>query len=553
MDEKKAKALEKKLAKGPGKKAKAQNKRIGGLSLHKRAASSTRSYGAGFPAVHPVGVSPLPSGTPERTKGIGGKSQLHVKKKSGSVTSGGGVTQSPSVTSRRLSLSAKFKSGVSKKKKSNGDLEESLDVSTLQLLRDQRVKVFAVELSTLLDRERDALGLLARTRGEGALVSDSRVPSEFKSGQRRHCIPFIVRQTATYLRDTGGIKQAGLFRLCGKFSDMTAVQEAVDDGMALSEEDLAKLDTHTVGDLFKTFLRLLPHSIIPRVFFDHYMASTAVFEDATERLAFLASLTLALPADNWELVKFLCEFFSEVAANSSTNQMGTANLAIIFAPALFGDSNSNDQQAVLREVKMTAAVTSTLIDNYEDVFMSAAEPAAVMVAKESHNGEHFSFFKGEQLVVSMKEDSDDEMLPVALVGGRLVRNVPRSVIEKKCTPHEIMFATRSYDMPSGRDESNSGHLKAWEASTPIPTRAATVAVGPGAAQVARAVSSTPSSPTLSARTRCLSPVLPRKTPTPPPRGGTTPNPLRHRSKSFESKGSAKLSRKGSKSPKRIDY
>mmetsp|Transcript_4516 Transcript_4516/g.15877 ORF Transcript_4516/g.15877 Transcript_4516/m.15877 type:complete len:653 (-) Transcript_4516:86-2044(-) len=517
MDDKMlSKALEKQLAKGPAartssaKKAKGDKRRLGSLSLHKRSASSNKSYGAGFPVVMPVGVSPVGgrAKSPIMARRSGSKSPHTPKRKGGMGGSGGekekekGSGSGGSGHSRRLSLSAKFKSSVSKRKKSTPDADDFLDVSRLKLLRDQRVKVFGIELTTLLDRERDALGLLDRGRGGGALESDSRVPEKFKSGQSRHCIPFIVRQTVSHLRSTGGIKEAGLFRLCGKFSDMTSVQEAVDDGLALRDEDLEKLDTHTVGDLFKTFLRLLPHSIVPRVFFNHYMASTSAFEDIAERVQFLSALTLALPSDNWQLVRFLCGFFNEVAANSATNQMGAANLAIIFAPALFGDSNSNDSQVVVREMQLTAAVAQVLIEHYEEIFAGSAEPAAVMVAKESCNGENFSFFKGEQLVVSLRgaEEEESSVIPMALVGGKVVRNLPRSVVDEKCQPHEIMFATRSYDMPGTAESSPScSRTVEWGADAPKPARAATVAVGAAAVAKSPASASASVLPTMPKR------------------------------------------------------
>lgn len=118
----------------------------------------------------------------------------------------------------------------------------------------------------------------------------------------------------------------------------------------------------------KTFLRLLPHPLIPvEDFFAHFLASTQIVRE-DYRLAFLGSLVKILPIERQALLVYLCEFFFEIINHSSENKMGSSNLSIIFAPSFFGQSITTDSLRIIEEAKATSRIMQTLIENYPTIF-----------------------------------------------------------------------------------------------------------------------------------------------------------------------------------------
>ena len=136
---------------------------------------------------------------------------------------------------------------------------------------------------------------------------------------------------------------------------------------------MLELDAHTVGDVLKLFLRLLPHPLIPvEEFFGHFLTATQI-ENKQYHYAFLGSLVKSLPLERRELLSYLCKFFFKIVNHSTENMMGASNLSIIFAPAFFGQSLTTDSSRILAETKATSSITQTLIENYPDIFQVCRE------------------------------------------------------------------------------------------------------------------------------------------------------------------------------------
>lgn len=128
------------------------------------------------------------------------------------------------------------------------------------------------------------------------------------------------------------------------------------------------LDAHTVGDILKTFLRLLPHPLIPvEDFYAHFLVATKL-EERKQYISYLGSLIQILPVDRRALLDYLCEFFFQIIDCSTENMMGASNLAIIFSPAFFGQCISTDSAKIVSEAKATSKITQTLIEFYPQLF-----------------------------------------------------------------------------------------------------------------------------------------------------------------------------------------
>ena len=127
------------------------------------------------------------------------------------------------------------------------------------------------------------------------------------------------------------------------------------------------MSIHTVGDLLKNFLRSLPSPVIPVDYFWYFLASNT-FENKQISTKYLGSLLRLLPIDNFNLLKCICDFFREVIRNSKQNMMNSANLSIIFAPSLFGQSTVSDCKQVLFEAQITSLLVQIFIERFIELF-----------------------------------------------------------------------------------------------------------------------------------------------------------------------------------------
>ena len=109
-------------------------------------------------------------------------------------------------------------------KKEGRKLKESWDKLTLQNEEEKNNQVFGVSLSKILERERKNF----QKNYENV---------ENQSNEHSHNdIPLIVTQILEHLRNIGGIKEVGLFRLCGRHSDLISAKQSIDNGVQLNYE-----------------------------------------------------------------------------------------------------------------------------------------------------------------------------------------------------------------------------------------------------------------------------------------------------------------------------
>ena len=90
-----------------------------------------------------------------------------------------------------------------------------------------------------------------------------------------------------------------------------------------------------------------------------------------------AAMIKSLPENNYQLLKYLCNFFHLISENKEITLMGASNLGVIFAPAFFGsmdkdkeiDSSSIDASSMCKESKFTAEITADIIAHQSLIFM----------------------------------------------------------------------------------------------------------------------------------------------------------------------------------------
>ena len=195
-------------------------------------------------------------------------------------------------------------------------------------------------------------------------VALSQVPKDADTG-----VPLVVVQIVEYLR-RNDMQTEGIFRLSGAASRVTQIKDQLDQH-PLALDSMHSGDGHAVAGVLKLFLRQLPE---PLLTCELYEAWVAVQETVSPilRQFYLHHLVHMLPGEHVLSLKYLCEFFSELADYGHVNKMTLQNLATVLGPNMIRQR----VEIVSDLVKNAAAINAIALDlirNHHTIFMSTEE------------------------------------------------------------------------------------------------------------------------------------------------------------------------------------
>ncbi|TPP56233.1 putative rho gtpase activating protein [Fasciola gigantica] len=124
--------------------------------------------------------------------------------------------------------------------------------------------------------------------------------------------PRVVYDTTQFIRDYG-METEGIFRKCGTQHALLDLAEAYDEAAEEPILDPGQHSVHLVAGLLKYYLRELPEPVIPFRFYDRLKSTGFRIADGQD-LAPLIDILESLPAPNYHLLQYLCQFLFEVSA-----------------------------------------------------------------------------------------------------------------------------------------------------------------------------------------------------------------------------------------------
>ncbi|PRP76055.1 hypothetical protein PROFUN_01771 [Planoprotostelium fungivorum] len=143
-------------------------------------------------------------------------------------------------------------------------------------------------------------------------------------------IPKIVRECITWLREKEANKEEGIFRISGPVSEIEELRREYDRKGThnLNEKDY---NVHSITGILKTYFRELP---MPVIIYRYYSTALKVGENSSieQQKSHLKIILSKLPPEHRDVILFVCQFLSEVAANHETNKMHIHNIALIWGP-----------------------------------------------------------------------------------------------------------------------------------------------------------------------------------------------------------------------------
>ncbi|XP_048248271.1 protein FAM13A-like isoform X4 [Haliotis rufescens] len=183
-------------------------------------------------------------------------------------------------------------------------------------------------------------------------------------------IPSIVKKTCDFI-SRYGMDQEGIFRVNGNSRVLEKLRYSFDQHWDTDiEEDC---DVMAVAGLLKLFLRELPDTVIPLHMTQDFLDIQEGNKDQVVQQ--LKSKLKQLPVENYDLLKYLCQFLVVVTHHEKDNKMSAMALAIVFGPNLFkcGDGISG-----LRDQGTTNQIVFKLIAEYDTIFKQSYEDAPIV-------------------------------------------------------------------------------------------------------------------------------------------------------------------------------
>ncbi|XP_012885174.1 PREDICTED: protein FAM13A-like [Dipodomys ordii] len=152
-------------------------------------------------------------------------------------------------------------------------------------------------------------------------------------GLAENGVPTAVRGVVEYLA-RHGLTQEGLFRVNGNMKVVEHLRMQMENGVHLQLGAQGEEQVRAAASLLKLFLRLLPERVIPASLQPRFLQLLQDRSNGVQETS-LRDLLKELPDSHYSLLKYLCGFLTQVAANHVYNRMDIHNLATIFGPNFF--------------------------------------------------------------------------------------------------------------------------------------------------------------------------------------------------------------------------
>lgn len=185
-----------------------------------------------------------------------------------------------------------------------------------------------------------------------------------------HEVPQVVKSCAEFIEKHGVVD--GIYRLSGISSNIQKLRHEFDSEQIPDlSRDVFRQDIHSVGSLCKLYFRELPNPLLTYQLYDRFSEAVSAATDE-ERLVKIHNVIQQLPPPHYRTLEYLMRHLSHLATFSSTTNMHTKNLAIVWAPNLLRsrqiESACFSGTAAFMEVRIQSVVVEFILNNTEALF-----------------------------------------------------------------------------------------------------------------------------------------------------------------------------------------
>ncbi|XP_047711739.1 protein FAM13A isoform X4 [Prionailurus viverrinus] len=245
-----------------------------------------------------------------------------------------------------------------------------------------------------------------------------------QQGLTENGIPAIVGNIVEYLTKHG-LTQEGLFRVNGNVKVVEQLRWKFESGVPV---ELGKDgDVCSAASLLKLFLRELPERVITSALQPRFIQ---LFQDDRNDAqdSSLRALIKELPDVHYCLLKYLCQFLTEVAKHHVQNRMNVHNLATVFGPNCFHVPPGLEG---MKEQDICNKIMAKLLENYDTLF------------EVEYTGNDNQRCENMARIIIVKEASCKNPLPILLTKDldmqkpSLKTRIPKSRSEGSIQSHRV--------------------------------------------------------------------------------------------------------------------
>ncbi|XP_061538114.1 LOW QUALITY PROTEIN: rho GTPase-activating protein 33 [Phycodurus eques] len=185
-----------------------------------------------------------------------------------------------------------------------------------------------------------------------------------------HKVPQVVKSCAEFIEKHGVVD--GIYRLSGISSNIQKLRHEFDSEQIPDlSRDVFRQDIHSVGSLCKLYFRELPNPLLTYQLYDRFSEAVSAATDE-ERLVKIHNVIQQLPPPHYRTLEYLMRHLTRLATFSSSTNMHTKNLAIVWAPNLLRsrqiESACFSGTAAFMEVRIQSVVVEFILNNTEALF-----------------------------------------------------------------------------------------------------------------------------------------------------------------------------------------
>ncbi|EMD38795.1 hypothetical protein CERSUDRAFT_133320 [Gelatoporia subvermispora B] len=171
-----------------------------------------------------------------------------------------------------------------------------------------------------------------------------------------------------------GMFSQGVYRVGGTMSKVARLKEKLDrdlDSVSLDADEWSS-DISNVTSVLKLWLRELPD---PLLTFGLHNGFLDAARNENERLRHirLHERVNDLPDPNYSALKYFMGHLHRIVLHEAHNAMSVQNLAIVFGPTLFGQSQANGQMNGMADASLQNKAIETILEHYTDIFVDEGD------------------------------------------------------------------------------------------------------------------------------------------------------------------------------------
>lgn len=163
-----------------------------------------------------------------------------------------------------------------------------------------------------------------------------------------------------------GMREEGLFRVAGGASRVRRMKLSLDSGCFSPPLQIEYRDVHVIASALKSYLRELPEPLLTYQLYEEWF-KTVKLPTEEQRLEAMNHVLHRLPASNYDNLRYLIKFLSELSKNPM-NKMTSSNIAIVIAPNLLWSVHDMNSGIDMSSATIVNSIVETLVSHVDYFF-----------------------------------------------------------------------------------------------------------------------------------------------------------------------------------------